>query len=90
MPSASLPSFSAQHHLLDGFSQQLQTIGPLGTILQKEEPQDLIPWQQYYGSLETCEVPASPTHTNPSLQVSSDVAEWEELQTLGKVLTDHA
>lgn len=73
-----LPLCSDQHHLLHGFSQQLQTVGPLGA--EEEPSQDLAgPWQQYSGTLESCEVPASPACTNPSLRIPTNGAEWEDL-----------
>ena len=76
---------SDQHHLLHGCSQQLQTVGPLGAAMQKEESQVLTPWQQYFGTVESCEVPASPAHTNPRLCIPTDGAEWEDLPAdLGK------
>lgn len=74
-----LPSFSDQHHLLHGFSRQLQNIGPLGAAMQKEESQDFAPWQQYSGTLESCEVPASPARTKPSLRIPTNGDEHEYL-----------
>lgn len=53
--------------------------------MQKEESQDFAPWQQYSGTLESCEVPASPARTKPSLRIPTDGAEQEYLPAdLGK------